>query len=331
MLKISNETKVGVLTALGIVLLVMGFNILKGRSLFPSKKTIYAVYTQVNGLAPSNAVLVNGLVVGNVQSLEIMDHRAGRILVTLSLSKNIEIPKNSVARISSDLLGTKKVEIDFGNTDEFLKNKDTIYAAVDGSITDVLKEQLNPLVKKLEGTLSTVDSLLLTINSIFDTTTKAHLRHAIAGLDGTLANLTRVTNSVNGLLAENGKLTGTFNNLESVTGNLKNNNEKISNILGNFDKASGALAHGKLDSTLLKFNKTVTSLDDIVRKINSREGSLGLLINDKKVYNNLQNTTGSLNKLLEDLRYNPWRYVHLSVFGKKNKVVPIPSDTAQLQ
>ncbi|WP_109698867.1 MlaD family protein [Chitinophaga deserti] len=331
MLKVNNETKVGILTVLAVVLLVLGFNILKGRSLFSTKKTIYAVYTQVNGLQASNVVMVNGLGIGTVQSLSVMDKRAGRILVTLQINKDIEIPKNSVARISADLLGTRKVEIDFGNTDEFLKNKDTIYAATDGSITDALKEQLSPLVKKLETTLGAVDTLLLTVNSVFDTATKHNLRQAVAGLNGTLNNLNNATRSINGMLAEGGKISGTFDNFSAVSANLKNNNEKISNILTNFDKASGSLANGQIDSTLTSLHSTMARLNEVAGKISSPDGSLGLLMNDKKVYNNLQGSLGSLNKLLEDLRYNPWRYVHLSVFGRKNKVVPIPSDTATAQ
>lgn len=331
MLKINNETKVGILTTVAIVLLILGFNILKGRSLFSNKKTIYAVYQQVNGLQPSNAVTVNGLAIGSVLSLEVMDKRAGRILVTLQINKNIEIPKNSVARISSDLLGTRKVEIDFGNTEEVLKNKDTIYAAVDGSITDALKEQLSPLVKKLETTLGAVDTLLITVNSVFDTTTKNNLRTAIAGLNGTMNNLSMATRSINGMLAEEGKISGTFDNFAAVSENLKNNNDKISNILTNFDKASGSFANGQLDTTINQLRYTMERLNNVVAKVSSTDGTLGMLVNDRKAYNNLQSSLSSLNKLLEDLRYNPWRYVHLSVFGRKNKVVPIPSDTAQLQ
>ena len=331
MLKINNETKVGILTTVAIVLLILGFNILKGRSLFSNKKTIYAVYQQVNGLQPSNAVMVNGLAIGSVLSLEVMDKRAGRILVTLQINKDIEIPKNSVARISSDLLGTRKVEIDFGNTDDVLKNKDTIYAAVDGSITDALKEQLSPLVKKLETTLGAVDTLLITVNSVFDTTTKNNLRTAIAGLNGTMNNLSMATRSINGMLAEEGKISGTFDNFAAVSENLKNNNDKISNILTNFDKASGSFANGQLDTTINQLRYTMERLNNVVAKVSSTDGTLGMLVNDRKAYNNLQSSLSSLNKLLEDLRYNPWRYVHLSVFGRKNKVVPIPSDTAQLQ
>jgi phospholipid/cholesterol/gamma-HCH transport system substrate-binding protein len=236
-----------------------------------------------------------------------------------------------VARISSDLLGTRKVEIDFGNTDESLKNKDTIYAAVDGSITDALKEQLSPLVKKLETALGSVDTLLVTVNSVFDTTTKHNIRTAIAGLNGTMHNLSKATASINGMLADEGKISGTFDNFQAVSENLKNNNDKISHIIENFDKASGAFADGQLDTTLNQLRSTMERLNSVVAKVSSTDGTLGMLVNDRKAYNNLQSSLGNLNKLLEDLRYNPWRYVHLSVFGRKNKVVPLPSDSVQLQ
>lgn len=330
MFKVSNETKVGVLAALAIAMLILGFNLLKGKSLFSKSKTIYAVYTQVNGLQPSATVQVNGLVVGSVANLDLMDQKAGKILVTIRITKKIDIPYNSVARITSDLLGTKAVQIDFGNANEYLKDKDTIYAAVDGSITDALKEQLNPLVKKLEGTLGSVDSVLLTVNSIFDTTTKGNLRQAIAHLNTTMGNFTRTSASLNNMLDPNhGNVKATFDNLEALTANLKNNNDKITAILGNAEKTTAALANGQLDKTLAELQQMATRLNETLAKLNSTDGTAGMLLNDKKAYYNLQNSLNSLNKLLEDLRVNPKRYVHFSLFGKKSKVQPIPSDTAK--
>ena len=332
MLKLSNETKVGILTVLGITLLVLGFNLLKGRSLFSHNKTIYAVYKQVNGLQPANAVQVNGLVVGNVANLEVMDKDASRILVAITITKKIEIPRNSVARISSDLLGTKTVQLDLGNAAEYLKSGDTIYAAVDGSMTDALKEQLNPLVKKLEGTLSNIDAVLLSVNSILDTTAKGNLQEAIRNLNTTMRNFTYTSASLNGMLDPNkGNIQQTFNNLAAVTGNLKDNNAKITGILDNAQKATDALANGNIDKTLQQLQETATSLNQTISKLNNTDGTAGLLLNDKKVYNNLQYSLGNLNKLLEDLRVNPKRYVHFSLFGKKDKTKPLPSDTIAAQ
>jgi len=332
MLKLSNETKVGVLTVLGITLLVLGFNLLKGKSLFSHNKTIYAVYQQVNGLQPANAVQVNGLVVGNVANLEVMDKDASRILVAITITKKIEIPRNSVARISSDLLGTKTVQLDLGNASEYLKSGDTIYAAVDGSMTDALKEQLNPLVKKLEGTLSNIDSVLMSVNAILDTTAKGNLQDAIRNLNTTMRNFTHTSASLNGMLdPDKGNIQKTFNNLAAVTGNLKDNNEKITGILDNAQKATDALAKGNIDKTLQQLQETATNLNQTIAKLNKTDGTAGLLLNDKKVYNNLQYSLGNLNKLLEDLRVNPKRYVHFSLFGKKDKTKPLPSDSITVQ
>lgn len=332
MLKLSNETKVGILTVLGITLLVLGFNLLKGKSLFSHNKTIYAVYKQVNGLQPANAVQVNGLVVGSVTNLEVMGKDASRILVTITITKKIDLPRNSVARISSDLLGTKTVQLDLGNASEYLKSGDTLYAAVDGSITDAVKEQLSPLVKKLEGTLSNIDSVLISVNGILDTTAKGNLQEAIRGLNTTMRNFSHTSASLNNMLdPDKGSVSKTFNNLASISGNLKDNNAKITGILDNAQKATDALAKGNIDKTLQQLQQTVNNLNQTIGKLNTTDGTAGLLLNDKKVYNNLQYSLGNLNKLLEDLRVNPKRYVHFSLFGKKDKTKPLPSDTAAAQ
>lgn len=332
MLKLSNETKVGILTVLGITLLVLGFNLLKGKSLFSHNKTIYAVCKQVNGLQPANAVQVNGLVVGSVSNLEVMDKDASRILVSITITKKIDIPRNSVARISSDLLGTKTVQMELGNASEYLKSGDTIYAAVDGSMTDALKAQLSPLVKKLEGTLTNIDSVLMSVNAILDTTAKGNLQDAIRSLNTTMRNFTHTSASLNGMLDPNtGNIQKTFNNLAAVTGNLKDNNAKITGILDNAQKATDALAKGNIDKTLAQLQQTATNLNATIAKLNTTDGTAGMLLNDKKVYNNLQYSLGNLNKLLEDLRVNPKRYVHFSLFGKKDKTKPLPSDTAAAQ
>lgn len=332
MLKLSNETKVGILTVLGITLLVLGFNLLKGKSLFSNNKTIYAVYKQVNGLQPSNAVQVNGLVVGNVSELNVKDNDPSRILVTLTITKKVNIPRNSVARISSDLLGTKTVQMDLGNATEYLQSGDTIYASVDGSMTDAIKEQVTPLLKKLEGTLSNIDTVLLAVSSILDTTAKGNLQETMRNLNTTMRNFSNTSASLNNMLdPQRGNVQATMNNLASVTGNLKANNEKIGGILDNAKKATDALANGNIDKTLQQLQQTTASLNNTMAKLNTTDGTAGLLLNDKKVYNNLQASLGNLNKLLEDLRVNPKRYVHFSLFGKKDKTKPLPSDTAAVQ
>lgn len=318
MLKVSNETKVGVLTAISIVLLILGFNLLKGKSLFSRDKTIYAIYDNVQGVAPANPVRINGLNVGSVTDLSVMDERVGKILVTMTIQKGIQIPKNSVASIiSSDLLGTKAVRIDFGNSPDFLQNKDTIRSAVEAPLTQNLMEEVKPLSGKIQSTLSSLDSVLVSVNNTLDTNAQKDLRASIAGLKVTMDHFSKASASLESLVA----------NLSVVTDTLKQNNDKISHIMENADKTTTMLANSHIDESMQKLNHTMDELNSIVARINSSDGSLGLLINDKKLYNNLQATTYNLNLLMEDLRLNPKRYVHFSIFGKKDKAKPLPSDT----
>jgi phospholipid/cholesterol/gamma-HCH transport system substrate-binding protein len=329
MLKISNETKVGVLTALGIVLLIFGFNILKGRNPFAVKRVVYAVYDNVNGLKTSNPVMINGLTVGKVLDVTLLDPMANRMLVSLELNKDLQIPRNSVAKITAELLGSRRVELMLGDESELLRDKDTLYTDADESMKEALMDQLSPIVRKLELALGTVDTVLHTLNSLLDTTTRSNLQNAVANLSGTMNQMNQAATSLNGLLAKQGALQQTIGNLESLTGNLEQNNGKIDNILTNVDQLSSNLAKSDLNQAVSNLNTSLTQLSDILQKANSKEGSLGLLINDKQAYQNLDNSLGNLNKLLEDLRLNPWRYIHLSVFGKKNKVVSLPSDSIQ--
>ncbi|PUZ24334.1 phospholipid/cholesterol/gamma-HCH transport system substrate-binding protein [Chitinophaga costaii] len=330
MLKISNETKVGIIATVAIVMLVVGFNLLKGKNIFSRSFTIYAKYNQVNGLQPSNAVQVNGLTIGNVSSLELMDKNAGQILVAIRITKQLNIPKNTIARISSDLLGTKSVTLVFGDAQQYLQDKDTINSALDGSITDALKAQLDPLVSKVKGTLTEVDSVLQTVNTIFDVSTQTNLKEAVGHLNHTMHNLSNASGSIDQMLdPQHGNIKATFDNFAAISGNLRNNNDKITAILANAQKTTDALANGQLDKTLQDLQTSMNNLKAIIANINSSNGTVGLLLNDKQVYNNLQATTSNLNKLLEDLRYNPKRYVHFSLFGKKEKMRPIPSDSAK--
>ncbi|HEY0272485.1 MAG TPA: MlaD family protein [Chitinophaga sp.] len=330
MLKISNETKVGIIATVAIVMLVIGFNLLKGKNIFSRSFTIYAKYNQVNGLQPANSVQVNGLTVGSVSSLELMDKSAGQILVALRITKKVNIPKNTVARISSDLLGTKTVTLVFGDSPQYLQDKDTINSSLDGSITDALKAQLDPLVSKVQGTLTEVDSVLQTVNTIFDAATQTNLKEAVGHLNHTMHNFSNASASINQMLdPQHGNIKATFDNFAAISANLRNNNDKITAILANAQQTTNALANGQLDKTLQDLQTSMDQLKAIIANINSSNGTIGLMLHDKKVYNNLEASTNNLNKLLEDLRYNPKRYVHFSLFGKKEKMRPIPSDSAQ--
>lgn len=321
-MKISNETKVGALVAIAIALLIIGFNLLKGNSLLSSSKTIYAVYNNVNGLEVANPVKVNGLKVGSVSGLNVMDQNVGAILATLSITADINIPQNSVASIESvSLIGGKSIVLNFGNANVYLQDGDTIQTMLGSSLTSSLIDNLKPLSGKVQSTLTSLDTLLADLHSTLDNDTRKNLRSSIAAFNVTMHNFSSTSANLDQLVQK----------LNVFTKNLNEQRDTINNILSNTQKITATLAHTDIEGTINELQKTVNDLDNVINKINSGQGSLGQLIHDQSLYNNLQSATYNLNLLMEDLRLNPQRYVHFSLFGRKNEVQPLPGDTLNEQ
>jgi phospholipid/cholesterol/gamma-HCH transport system substrate-binding protein len=327
-MKISNETKIGSLTAIAIVLLVLGFNFLKGKTFFGKSHNVFAKYTNVQGLAPSNAVIINGLQVGSVYSIT-TDKNMKEILVNMNLTKDVNIPTNSIAIIKPSLLSTPTVEIKLGDAQTFIpKNGYIATEATAGILDDVLKK-VDPVLYQVTKAVTSIDSVLMSVNHILDPAAKNNLGAMLANLNTTSANLVGASSSLTKLLnTETGALTGTLNNLNSFTANLDKNNGKITNLVGNLDKTATNLSNLDLQQTLNTLNGTIGDLKSTIGKLNSPTGTAGLLLNDTKLYNNLTATANKLNLLIDDLKTNPKRYVNISVFGKKNSspglIVPLP-------
>lgn len=303
---------------IAVALLIIGFNVLKGNNLFSRTKTLYAIYDNVSGLAPANPVEVNGLKIGTVTALGVENQNVGKISVKMSIQPGINIPQNSVARIvSADLLGSKAVVLDFGNASEYLQNYDTIQSAAGSSITSNLMSDLKPLSGKIQNTLVSLDTVLNDFHSSLNDETRNNLQSSISELNTTMKNFSKVSEELDLLVK----------NLNTISVNLKNNNDTINQILDNTQKVTSAIAASDLKGTINDLHQTVQELNEVMKKINSDQGSMGLLLNDKHLYQNLQSSTANLNLLMEDLRLNPNRYVHFSLFGRKNKVQPLPADT----
>lgn len=324
-LKVSNETKVGALTIISIVVLVLGFYYLKGKSLFKTGTYIHAIFHDVNGLVISDAVIINGLRVGAVYNMQEANKSVDNIEVTIKLEKKIDIPTNSIAIIQSNPLGSSSIEIKKGDSKTYIKADDTLKTAANtGGLLSVFSEKLDPITQQAQIVLGSIDSLVKNVNTIISTGTKNDFRESIANIRSMTGNLVASSATFNSILTnQHNNLNQTVQNLSAFAKNLSDNNSKISNTLSNVEKASGELAKISVQKTIEQLNNTVTQLDNIVSKINNGQGSLGQLINDKKLYTNLTATMYSLNTLLDDLRLHPKRYVQFSVFGKKDKSAPL--------
>lgn len=318
-MKISNETKVGSLTAIAIVILILGFNFLKGKNLADRSDKIYAEFPAVDGLQVSNPIFINGLQVGKVYGMIEKDKNLSAVIVTISLNKDINIPKNSVATIGSELLGTTSIKIRLGNSAEFIQDGDTLQTAKTLGLADKLQSSLDPTLASVNKTLTSLDLVLQNLNSVLDPHTKNNLQSIVANLTTSSKSLEKLLDAQTGMLAK------TLSNTESVTGNLAKNNEKINATVDNLEKATAKMANVKLDEAVASLQGTLTKLGAAVDKVTSNQSSIGALLNDRKLYDQLLQTNRSLTTLLDDLRTNPKRYVNISVFGKKDKKGPLMS------
>ena len=312
-MKISNETKVGILTISALTVLILGFNFLKGKDLFKKSRKIHAVFNDLGGLSRSNEVKVNGYVIGTVYSLNKKDANLDEIVATINLTEDVNIPKDSKAIITSPLVGSWYINIEKGESSEFLKPGDTLKSKLDVGILDDVKAQLTPTLTKVRSTLDTLNTVLGSVNGILNSEAKNNLQQ-------TLANLNRASSALNGLLDnQSGSLAKTLNNAEAISQSLKNNTEDITATIGNAKKASEKFAALDIQPTLDSLNSMISNLKAVASKLNSNEGTLGALMNDRTLYKKITDAILSAEILMDDIRAHPKRYVNFSIFGRKDK------------
>ncbi|HEX6915173.1 MAG TPA: MlaD family protein, partial [Chitinophagaceae bacterium] len=320
-MKISNETKVGALTSIAIVFLILGFNFLKGKSLFKHGTFLYAKFADTKGLMPSNPVLVNGYQVGTVYEISTEGNTVDTIIVAIKLNKDYQLPKNSLAYIKESIMTSPSIEISLGDRrDAMLQSGDTLAtSATAGAFLGDLQQKVGPLSDKLTQAAGSLDSLLKNFNQTLSPETRANLQQTMANLNRISSSMVVSSASLQRMLGDQGSLASSLNNVNTFTSNLAANNDKINTTLSNLQQTSSNLAQADIKGTVALLQDAVGKLNASISKINSTDGSLGLLLNDKQFYNNLVNTSRSANILLDDLRVNPKRYVNLSfsLFGGK--------------
>jgi phospholipid/cholesterol/gamma-HCH transport system substrate-binding protein len=312
-MKISNETKIGLLTVIAIAILILGYSYLRGNDVFSGSDKFYAIYNSVEGLSVSKPVLVNGFQIGRVSKMELQAD--GRTIVQFKVEPKYKVPNNTLARlVSADLLGTKAIVFEMGNSKVYAESDDTLKADIQGS----LAESLQPIQKKAQDLISKMDSSLAAINKILNPQFQKNIDRSFLSIANSLQTLEGTTKKIDNLVGlQTAHINGIMANAEDVSGNLKTSTSHLNAIATNFETFSTDLSHSNIKQTLDNANKAVADLQASINKINEGHGSLSLLLNDDKLYKNLSDASDNMNKLFIDLKAHPKRYVSFSVFGGK--------------
>ena len=315
-MRTTKEIKTAILILSGILLFIFIFNYLKGENLLSNARKITAVYDNVEGLASSAAVTINGHAIGKVQDIRFTEDGSGKLEVLMLVDSDFEFSKNSTAQLyESGLIGGKAIAIipAFDGAENVVSG-DVLGSSVKPGLTELVNQRLTPLQEKIETVMVSADQLLTNVNSVFDAETKTNIKSSIAQLKQTITSFETTSNALNGLLEDNkSSITSTLNNFSGISEDLS--------------EVSTSLADANLKETINGLQSTITNFDALLSDINQGEGSVGKLMKDEGLYNNLEGALGQLEALLEDMKLNPKRYVHFSLFGKKNK----PYNTTETQ
>ena len=302
----STEIKIAVFALVGLFLLVWGINFLKGIDIFKKQYTYYAIFDNTSGLMPAHLVTVNGMNVGNVDKIELMPELSNRVLVAINVNKEVQIPVNSIIRIATPSpLSSPQIEVIFGSEKKYLQAGDTVW----GMITSGLLESLGGL----SGLINNVDTIMLAAKNLMTS-------HAIDSLKAALEEFHSISKNIDNLLKNNSpKINAAMTDLHSFTAMLHKNNEHVEQIIHKINNLSTDLAESEIKSTIDSLSMLVGRFHAFVDGVNQGKGTLGQLVVNDSLYVSLNHSLVSLDKLLEDLKANPKKYINVSVFGRKEK------------
>lgn len=313
MKKISNEVKVGATVLLTLVVFIWLYTFLKGKDFLKSTVEYYTVYDKVGGLAESSPVEINGFKVGVVRSINFTDATSGKLLVVFSVNKSFRLPKNTVAEIVPvSLLGGMKVQFVYGKGPGTYAIGDTIPGRLAESLTDKLDTEIIPVKQKMENLIVVLDSVISSVDEIMSPKFKKEF-------SATLTHLNNTTSSLDHTLGSKEKeLSGTVDNISKFTQMLADNSGKMTKTFNNLATISDSLSAADIKTSVDNLKKSLKNAALITDNVANGKGSAGQFFTNDTLYSNLSGSLASLNLLLKDLKANPKRYVHFSVFGKKN-------------
>lgn len=323
-MKISKEVKVGIVTTIAIGCFIYGFNFLKGKNLFSSQRKFYAVYNNIDGLVEANPLMVNGFKVGIVGKIALADDTTGNVIVTLILDNDVSVPQNSIAKVvSSDILGSKAVQLILGSGTDYAESGDTLASAQEDDLKTAVNKTIAPLQEKAVGLIASIDSVMIVVQQVFNESARQNLAKSFESIKLAITSLETTSYRLDTMvISEKAKISNILTKVNVLATTLANNSDKLGNVISNFSNISDSLAKSNLTSAINNADAALSQASQIMTKINTGQGTMGMLINNDSLYRKLDKSSEDLDRLLKDLRINPERYVHISVFGRKDRNKP---------
>lgn len=314
-MKFSKEARIGLLVAISFLVFFAGFYFLKGASLFSGENKYYVYFDDIQGLQPSAAVQVKGLSIGRVSKIELNEEN--KVKVTIEVSNKVKVTPGTVVNLASaDLLGTKVLSLAVAPGTTEVEEESVLPSKIEGGLLDNISGEISPLIDDLRHVVTVLDTVMVGVNSMLNDTTRLRLQSSVASMDVAMSNFAQLSSKLN---KESETMASIMRNANSVTSNLAANNREITSIINNANSFSKQLSNAPLEQTFKDLQTTSAQLQGLMNKINSNNGSLGLLVNDKQLYNNLNQSLSTLDLLMADIKRHPTRYINVSIFGRKNK------------
>ena len=322
-MKLKKEFLIGIVTLVGISVLVVGSFFLKGQEIWKSRFVYYSVFSNSEGLSTGRPVNLNGLQVGIITNINFQKNNLNNIVVEFELTDpNVKKLKNgSLVLLNSDLLSGSYLEISWGDSLDYYNSKDTIPSSVSLALEDQINERLIPLEKKTNELISTADSAIKTIEAIFSRNTD-NLDESFDGIKNSIKNLEKVSLQISSLIrSEKENITQIVSNIKSLTSNLKESNDAINKILDNTAQLSDSLLASDIKGTINNAKQSLEEVNMILYDIKNGDGTLTRLINDSTIYLSVTQMIDEASRLVENIKTEPKRYVQFSIFGKTNKSI----------
>lgn len=315
----------GVLIVIILATSYWGFNYLKNKDLFNKQRTYFVLYDRVEGLNVSSAVTMNGYQIGQVDNITMLTKQNNQLLVSIITDNKYAIPDSSIARIySMDLMGTKGIEIVLSNSNTYHEDSDTLIGTTEQSLKEQVSIQMMPIRNQAEDLMKEMQTAIEVVRYIFNEETQRNLKNSFSSIKRTVSYLETSSQNLDSLMTdERTRIASILTNIDNITSTINNNNEAISNTIKNISDLSDSLKSAQLTQTLNQANKAINDVVVITNKINQGEGSLGLLVNNDSLYYELESASTNLNRLVQDMRINPKRYIDLRLFDLRRDVMVV--------